>query len=364
MRIGFLGSSLLSSYWNGAATYYRGLLRALAAYGHDITFYEPDAYDRQSHRDIEPPPWCRSVVYAPDPTGVTSVLGALASADVVIKASGVGVNDDALLAGMRTAARPDAVRIFWDVDAPATLAEIGADVTHPVRGTLPWLDLVLTYGGGAPVVDAYRALGARRCVPIYNALDPATHYPVAPDARYRADLSFIGNRLSDREARVDTFFLAAAAAMPSLKFLLGGAGWDDRACPPNVRKLGHVPTNAHNAVNASGRAILNISRARMAAMGFSPATRLFEVAGAGGCLLTDAWEGIGQFLQPGEEVLVVRDTVDVVEALRTLTPWRAAAIGAAALRRVRADHTYDHRAATVHAVLTAALVARRTAGAV
>jgi spore maturation protein CgeB len=361
MKIAFYGSSLLSAYWNGAATYYRGLLRALAAHGHDITFYEPDAFDRQQHRDMDPPPWCRVVVYRADEGGVRAALAEAATADVVVKASGVGVYDDALLAGVLAAAPAHALRIFWDVDAPATLAEITAAPEHRLRAALPKLDMVLTYGGGDPVVQAYTALGAQACIPIYNALDPDTHHPVPADPRYAADLSFVGNRLPDREARVDAFFFAAARLAPDRKFLLGGSGWDGAACPANVVKLGHVPTGAHNALNCSARAVLNISRASMAATGFSPATRVFEVAGAGACLVTDDWPGIDQFLAPGEEVLVVRDGADVAEALATLTAARAAEIGAAALRRVRRDHTYAQRAAQLDIVLSGAVAARRRA---
>jgi hypothetical protein len=176
MRIAFYGSSLLSSYWNGAATYYRGLLEQLAALGWDIVFYEPDAFDRQAHCDIEPPAWARVVVYPANEQGVRSVLAEAAAAEVVVKASGVGVFDDVLLAGLMTYPRDGALRVFWDVDAPATIAEMRADSYHLLRRNLPSLDLVLTYGGGEPVVEAYTALGAVHCVPIYNALDPAAHF--------------------------------------------------------------------------------------------------------------------------------------------------------------------------------------------
>jgi spore maturation protein CgeB len=362
MRIAFYGSSLLSAYWNGAATYYRGILKALARHDHAITFYEPDAFDRQLHRDIDPPEWCRCVVYAPDQSGVRDVLAEAAAADVVVKASGVGVNDDALLAGALAAAAPHALRVFWDVDAPATLAELAVCATHALRDALPRLDLVLTYGGGDPVVAAYRALGAKRCVPVYNALDPETHHPVAPEPRFAADLSFLGNRLPDREARVEAFLLDAAALLPERKFLLGGSGWADKPCPGNVRKLGHVATRDHNALNASALAVLNISRDSMASIGFSPATRVFEAAGAGACLMTDAWEGVELFLAPGEEVLVVRDARDVADALGTLTPERAGAIGRAALARVLAEHTYERRAVLVDQLLTDALAEKRRGG--
>lgn len=361
MKIAFYGSSLLSSYWNGAATYYRGILGALAARGHDITFYEPDAFDRQQHRDIDPPDWVRSVVYDADAASLTRVLAQAADADAVIKASGVGVFDKELIEGIVAHARPGALRLFWDVDAAATLDEMDADADHPVRRALPDLDMVLTYGGGPPVVDAYRGFGARACVPVYNALDPATHHPVAPDAAFACDLAFLANRLPDREARVEEFFLSPAQQLPDRHFVIGGNGWDSKPMPGNVRAIGHVGTAQHNAFNCTPRAVLNVARDSMARVGFSPATRVFEAAGAAACLITDAWEGIEQFLTPDKEVLVARDGKDVAEHLATLTDERARAIGQAALARVLAEHTYDLRAAEVDAVLRSAAAKAREA---
>jgi spore maturation protein CgeB len=351
MKIAFYGSSLLSAYWNGAATYYRGLLRALAARGHTITFYEPDVYDRQDNRDIDPPDWCRVVVYPGTVPALKAAAAEAAAADVVVKASGVGFEDDLLLKCLLAAARPGALKLFWDVDAPATLAALRAEPGSPMRRALPSLDAVLTYGGGEPVIEAYREVGAGLCVPIYNALDPETHRPVPPKPRFAADLAFLGNRLPDREARVDAFFLQPATRLYRRRFLLGGSGWQDKSLPPNVRYLGHVPTRDHNAFNASPLAVLNISRQDMAKTGFSPATRVFEAAGAGACLITDAWEGIELFLTPDEEVLVARDGHDVEEIVSQLTPERAAEIGAVALQRVLRHHTYDQRAAEVDRVL-------------
>ena len=358
MKIAFYGSSLLSSYWNGAATYYRGILSALAALGHDISFYEPDAFDRQSHRDIEPPPWARVHVYPATAAGLAGAIEGAGQADVVVKASGVGVYDDELLAGVMTLARPDALRLFWDVDAPATLAELDANPAHPVRAALPGLDMVLTYGGGPAVVRRYLAHGAASCTPVYNALDPAAHFPVPPQPAFAADLSFLANRLPDREARVEAFFLAAATALPECRFVLGGSGWAGKALPANVREIGHVPTAAHNAFNASPRAVLNVARDSMAAVGFSPATRVFEAAGAGACLVTDAWEGIEMFLAPGEEVLVARDGRDVAEHVRGLTEAAARAIGARARARILAEHTYAKRAVAVDALWRSAAVGK------
>jgi spore maturation protein CgeB len=359
MKIAFYGSSLLSAYWNGAATYYRGLLSELARRGYDVTFYEPDAFERQQHRDIDPPPWAKVVVYEATEAAARAVASRAAEADVVVKASGVGVFDDLLLHAVTAAARPHALKIFWDVDAPATLAELRADPSAALHAVLPGLDMVLTYGGGPPVVNAYRAAGARLCRPIYNGLDPATHHPVAPDPRFATDLSFLANRLPDREARVERFFLRPAAALADRSFLIGGLGWDDKAMLANVRRAGHVGTADHNAFNCSGLAVLNVARDSMADVGFSPATRVFEAAGAGACLITDAWEGVELFLAPGEEILVARDGQDVAEHLAALTPERARTVGEAARQRALADHTYARRAAEVDVLLKEQMAARR-----
>jgi spore maturation protein CgeB len=355
MKIAFYGSSLLSSYWNGAATYYRGLLRDLAGRGWQITFYEPDAFGRQQHRDIDPPEWARSVVYDATPEALRAVLEEARAADIVVKANGVGVFDTELLEGIVEHSREDALRIFWDVDAAATLEEMRADESHVVRRMLPSLDMVLTYGGGPPVVDNYTGFGARRCIPVYNALDPTTHHPVPGDPAFSADLAFLGNRLPDREARVEEFFLRAAASLPERSFLIGGNGWETKGMPGNVRHLGHVYTHQHNAFNCTPLAVLNVARDSMADIGFSPATRVFEAAGAAACLITDAWEGIEHFLTPDSEVLVARDGQDVADHLAALTPERARAIGQAALARVLAAHTYRHRGEQVDALLRNAL---------
>jgi spore maturation protein CgeB len=361
VRIAFFGSSLVSAYWNGACTYYRGIVRALAGLGHEVVFYEPDALERQRHRDIPDPEWARVVVYeVPDERAVRRVVAAAAErADVLIKASGVGVCDDVLEAAVLEARRPGSLVIFWDVDAPATLARLEANDSDSLRALVPEYDLVLTYGGGDRVVRRYESLGANRCVPIYNALDPATHHPVPAQPRFHADLAALVNRLPDREARVEEFFFSALDALPERSFLLAGAGWDDRVGAPNLRYLGHVSPADHNAFNCSPLAVLNVTRDSMVANGFSPATRVFEAAGAGACLISDSWEGLDTFLEPGDEVIACETGTDVVSALTDLDPDTACAIGARARARVLEEHTYAHRARQFDAVLSEYGVALR-----
>lgn len=359
LEIAFFGSSLVSAYWNGAATYYRGIVRALHDRGHHVTFYEPDAYGRQQHRDIGDPAWARVVVYAGEGEhGVLRALEQARGADLIVKASGVGVFDELLEREVLALRTPSNIVAFWDVDAPATLDRVMRDPTDAFRAHIPRYDVVFTYGGGDPVVRAYGSFGARRCVPIYNALDPSTHHPAAPDSRFECDLGFLGNRLPDREARVEEFFLRPATLLPDRRFLLGGNGWADKALPPNVTPLGHVYTHEHNAFNATARAVLNVNRESMARYGFSPPTRVFEAAGAAACLITDAWEGVEQFLEPGREVLVAANGEAVAAHLASLTADRAKVLGRAAQARVLSEHTYAHRAVEVERVLDALTVRR------
>lgn len=273
------------------------------------------------------------------------------AADLVIKHSGVGV-DDALLEKRVLECKSDTTQAaFWDVDAPATLAAVEANVLHPFRALIPEYDFVFTYGGGPPVVDHYERLGARVCHPIYNALDPDTHHPVPVDPAKKCDLVFVGNRLPDREKRVEDFFLAAAEMAPEFTFALGGEGWGGKRLPANVRWLGHVGTHDHNAVNCSGRMVLNLNRESMASVGFSPPTRVFEAAGAGACVITDSWEGIDTFFEPGCEILVARNAGEIVDLLRTVDAKLAKEMGDAMRKRALQEHTYALRALQVREIL-------------
>jgi spore maturation protein CgeB len=350
LNIAFFGSSLLSARWNRAATYYRGIIRALHAHGHQTVFYEPDVYGRQQHRDIEQPSWAKVVVYTGE-IGAVASLRAAASADLLVKASGVGVGDALLERAVVDLRRRGQMVAFWDVDAPATLDRVGKDPRDSFRALIPRYDMIFTYGGGENVVRRYRALGARACVPIYNALDAATHHPVPAESRLECDLGFLANRLPDREQRADEFFFRVAEQLPDRKFVLGGSGWDDKPRSANVNYLGHVYTRDHNAFNASAFAVLNVNRDSMASVGYSPATRIFEAAGAGACIITDAWEGIEAFFEPGRELLLAREGDEVVSQLERLTPQRRVQVGQAAMRRALAEHTYEQRALDVERAL-------------
>jgi spore maturation protein CgeB len=351
MKFAFFGSSLVSAYWNGAATYYRGIIRAMHERGHQVTFYEPDAYDRQKNRDMEDPDWATINVYQPNEEEVFKALNDALHADVIVKTSGVGVFDELLEKEVLNLKLKGKAVIFWDVDAPATLDRVKYNQRDYFEELIPQYDLILTYGGGDPVVDTYTSFGAKACYPIYNALDPFTHHPVEKEKRFDADLAFLGNRLPDREKRVEEFFLEVAAQMQQQQFILGGNGWHDKPMSSNINYLGHVYTKDHNALNCSPKAVLNISRDSMASYGFSPATRVFEAAGAGACIITDYWVGIDFFFEPDKEILVARSGEEVKQLLSSLTEEKARSIGQAALKKVLEKHTYQHRAAELDTIL-------------
>ena len=346
MKLFVFGSSLTSSYWNGAATYYRGIYKSLHALGHQVTFAEPDIYGRQQNRDAGNLDYARILVYQ-TPRDLDRMLGEAAGADLVIKHSGVGAGDEFLERAVLDLQSLTTDVVFWDVDAPATLARVEENPADAFRALIPQYDFIFTYGGGPPVVENYLRLGARNCHPVYNALDPGTHHPVAPDPALACDLAFVGHRLPDRERRVEEFFLRAAELAPDLQFILGGEGWAGKALPPNVRWIGHVATADHNRVNCSARMVLNINRESMAEIGFSPPTRVFEAAGAGACLITDSWPGIDQFFALRREILVASSAEGIVRWLRTLASEDAREVGAAMRARALRDHTYALRARQV-----------------
>jgi len=336
------GSSITSSYWNGAATYYRGIYKYLARLGNRIVFAEPDAYGRQQHRDVDDFSYVESVVYQPEGE-LESALRRGLSADVIIKHSGLGVGDELLEQRVLEFA-PHSLIIYWDVDAPATIARLTENPSDPLLRAIPQYDAVFTYGGGPAIRDAFMGFGARAYYSIYNGLDVETHHPVPPSPSLACDVAFLGNRLPDREARVEELFLKAAELAQNKTFLLGGEGWGDKHLPSNVRWIGHVPTAQHNRVNCSADMVMNINRSSMASYGYAPPTRIFEVAGAGGCLLCDEWPGIEDCFEPGREILVIRSAQDVVDALAQYDTQARHRVGEAALARALRCHTYAQRA--------------------
>ena len=350
MKVFVFGSSLTSSYWNGTANYYRGIYKNLADFGFRITFAQPDTYPWQEHRDEGSYEYAEVIVYD-SPYDLKAVLGRACEADLVIKHSCAGTEDALLDQCVLECKSANTQVAYWDIDAPSTLAALKANVFHPWRALIPEYDYVFTNGGGPQLIKHYENLGARSCHPICNALDSTTHYPLPPDPKLACDLLFVGDNFPERELQVDQLFLAAAELAPEFRFALAGEGWERKALPKNVRRLGRVSDSAQNALNCSARLVLNLTPKSMARAGFSPPTGIFEAAGAGACVISDPWEGIETFFEPGCEILVARDASEVADLVRTVDAALAREIGGAMRRRANSEHTYASRALQIREIL-------------
>ena len=342
MRLVVFGLSVTSSWGNGHATLWRGVLRALAQLGHDAVFFERDTPYYATHRDLPRGEGYEVVVY-PDWTAVAArAEREVASADAAMVTSFCGDAASATELVLGRARRS----AFYDLDTPVTLAALdrGEPVPYlPERG-LSDFDLVLSYTGG-PALDALRSrLGARRAVALYGSVDGHAHHPAPHRADYACDLSYLGTYAADRQDGVERLFLDPAERLPDHRFLLGGPMYPEgMRRPPNVTWLPHVPPPEHPAFYGSSRATLNVTRGAMASLGWCPSGRLFEAAACGVPIVSDAWPGLEAFFEPGREVVVAADTEDVVSALAAPAA-RLAEIAERARRRTLAEHTAERRA--------------------
>jgi len=353
LKLVVFGLTVSSSWGNGHATLWRGLIRALARRGCRVVFFERDAPYYAEHRDLTDPPGAELVLY-PDWESVRRrAAAAVRDADAVMTTS---YCPDARAAAALAEAEARGSRVFYDLDTPVTLArlEAGERAAYlPLEG-LGGFDLVLSYTGGGALSALREQLGARRTAPLYGHADPETHRPAAPDARFRADLSYIGTYAADRQAAVEALFLTPARLRPELRFTLAGASYPaDFPWTDNIWFVRHLAPPEHAGFFAASRLTLNVTRRDMAARGWCPSGRLFEAAACGTPVLSDAWAGLDAFFAPGREILLAHDTGGALAAL-ALSDAELAAVGRAGRERVLAEHTSDHRAGELLRLLEAA----------
>ena len=351
MQFVVFGLTVSSSWGNGHATLWRGLIRALVVAGHRVTFFERDVPYYASTRDLHRLDDGAELVLYPDWDAVApKAVRAIAEADVAIVTSYCADGATAAELMLENAA---GATVFYDLDTPVTLARVGAGERPaylPERG-LADFDLVLSYTGGDALAQLRTVLGAPRVAPLYGHVDPARHAPGARAASFAGDLSYLGTYAADRQARLDALFIAPARLRPALRFVLGGSGYPQGfPWTSNIYFVAHLPPADHPAFFASTRLTLNVTRRDMAALGRCPSGRLFEAAACGAPIVSDDWDGIDEFFEPGREILIARDTDDVLAAL-DLDERALAAIGAAARERVLAQHTSARRADELVALL-------------
>lgn len=343
MKLVVFGLTVSSSWGNGHATLWRGLLTALAKRGHRVTFFERDVPYYAFHRDCTDIPGHRLILYREWREVLPLARAELAEAD----------------AGMVTSYCPDGLaatdlvlgsevprRVFYDLDTPVTLERLaaGEPVSYLGPDGLAGFDLVLSYTGGAALDELRSRLGARRVAPLYGSVDPEAHRPAAPLEVYRADFSYLGTWAADRQEALDGLFLEPARRLPEQRFLIGGSQYPvDFPWGQNVFYVRHVPPPDHPAFYSSSRLTLNVTRGAMARMGYCPSGRLFEAAACGVPVLSDSWEGLDRFFEPGKEILVAASPEEAVAAL-SLSDAELARIARAARERTLAEHTAERRA--------------------
>jgi spore maturation protein CgeB len=355
-RLAVFGLSLSSSWGNGHAITYRGLLRELAARGWQVTFLERDVEWYRSNRDTPRPSFCELVLYE----DWRSTQTAASEADVVLLGSYVP-DGQAILDWLHHQDRP---LVFYDIDTPITLTALNDErQTEYLRADqVPMFESYLSFTGGPALHELETVWGARHAEALYCGVDTLTHRPAPPDPRFVCALGYMGTYAPDRQPLLQELLVEPARSLPRQRFLIAGAQYPEMSLPPNVEYQVHLYPRDHAAFYCSNRVTLNLTRAAMRRYGWSPSTRLFEAAACGACIVSDTWPGLEALLAPDDEVLLAESRADVLRHLTTLSDERRQRIGEAARRRVLAEHTYQRRAAQLEAVLEGALAGQRRAG--
>jgi spore maturation protein CgeB len=344
MKLVIFGLTLSSSWGNGHATLWRGLIHGLAVGGHEVVFFEHDVPYYAAHRDVTALSDGQLILYDDWGSVLPQARHHTRDADAVIVTS---YCPDAITASRLIFDEgTHALRVFYDLDTPVTLArvEAGDSVDYLPSNGLRDFDLVLSYTGGAALTALQERLGAREVAPLYGHVDPEVHHPVPVNGEARSALSYLGTYAHDRQETLLRLFIEPAKLRPADRFVLGGSGYpQDFPWQPNIWFVRHIAPAGHATFFSSSRLTLNVTRADMAAMGFCPSGRLFEAAACGAPLLTDSWPGLEEFFTPGEEILVARSTEDAVAAVDSSAAMLGR-IARAGRERTLAEHTSAHRA--------------------
>jgi spore maturation protein CgeB len=349
MKITILGLSITSSWGNGHATTYRGLVRELEKRGHEVTFLERDQPWYATNRDLPDPPYGTTILYASFDELRESHVQAVRDADLVIVGSYV---PDGVRVGEWVQDEAEGVTAFYDIDTPVTLAKMARgdfEYLHPRQ--IAGYDLYLSFTGGPTLKRLQREYGSPRARALYCSVDPELYFPERAPLEW--DLGYMGTYSDDRQPSVNAFLLEPARHEPGRKFIVAGPQYPDtERWPANVTHQPHLPPAEHRAFYNSQRFTLNVTRKDMIAAGWSPSVRLFEAAACGTPIISDRWPGLESLLVPHQEILLVDRKADVLEILRRTGEDERLRIAERARERILAEHTAAHRAAEVenHAV--------------
>ena len=355
LNIVIIGLSVTSSWGNGHATTYRALLEALASRGHHVTFLERDVPWYRGHRDLtKPSNWTVKLYQSLQdiPRRYTSLIR---DANLVILGSYV---PDGIAIAEWVTAHAQGVTAFYDIDTPVTLAGLDQGLEYLSAAMIPRFDLYLSFSGGpvpGMIEDAYGSPMARV---LYCSADPDLYRP--HPVKQHWSLGYLGTYSDDRQPSLERLLLAPALMLADHQFVVAGSRYPEHLVwPDNVSRIEHLSQHQHPPFYSRQRFTLNLTRADMRALGFSPSVRLFEAAACGTPVISDRWPGIETIFEPGSEILLVSDAREVSQILRDIPEERRLAIADKARRRILADHTPDHRARQLEAYYLEAAGRRR-----
>jgi spore maturation protein CgeB len=346
MRIVILGLSITSSWGNGHATTYRALVRQLGERGHDVLFLERDVPWYAANRDMPEPPGGRTHIYSSVRELQRDFDTEIGEAELVVVGSYIA---DGIAIGDWVTSMARGVTAFYDIDTPVTLAKLGnGGADYLTRSLIPRYDLYLSFTGGPTLDRLEREFGARMARPLYCSVDTDAYSPGAAEPRW--DLGYLGTYSDDRQPSLRRLMIDPARGLRDRQFVVAGAQYpDDIAWPRNVRRITHVPPGDHRDFYNAQRYTLNITRADMIRAGWSPSVRLFEAAACGTPVISDYWDGLEEFFEPGRDILIARSASDVAAILHDVPDEERVALGEQARERVLARHTAAHRAAELEA---------------
>lgn len=350
MKIVIFGLTISSSWGNGHATFWRGLCRALIRRGHDVVFFERDVPYYAMHRDFSELQGGILDVYKDWNEALAFAHPHLADADVAMVTS---YCPDGITACELVLNSPARIKAFYDLDTPVTLEQLraGKHVTYLPPQGLADFDLVLSYTGGGALEPLKSQLHAPRVAPLYGSVDPDVHHHVAPVGWFNCDLSYLGTYAADRQQALEELFMKPAARLENKRFLIGGAQYPaDFPWSKNIYFAWHVAPGDHAAFYCSSKWTLNVTRQAMAQMGYCPSGRLFEAAACATPIISDWWEGLEEFFEPGKEIVIASSSDEVIAALQMDETARER-IAAAARERVLAEHTAEHRASELERLI-------------
>jgi len=343
MKIVVFGLSITSAWGNGHATTFRALLKALHDRKHEVVFFERETEWYADNRDLPDPPFCKLVLYDRWSDVLAKVRGELAHADVGMVGSyfpdGLAALDELLDSAA-------AVKTFYDIDTPVTIAQLReqGSTSYVNAEQLSGVDIYFSFTGGPTLRQIEEQFGARLASPLYCSVDPLEHRRFPLTSRFACDLSYMGTYAPDRQAKLDELLSYPALKLPKKKFIVAGSQYPKSVhWPKNVRRKVHVNPKWHAHFYSSSRITLNVTRREMVIAGYSPSVRLFEAAACGAAIVSDTWPGLDEFFTPGREILLAADAQDVARYLE-LPDSELRLVGEAARARVLAEHTSQIRA--------------------